>query len=108
MDTEKGLAIVTGVSRLKGIGYAICRQLAKNGVDICFSYWRPYDESMPWGIEASEPDQIQKEIRSLGVKCEKIEVDLTGDLAAMQIFDFTNAKMGSATILINNATHGLS
>lgn len=107
MEVKKGLAIVTGVSRLKGMGSAICKQLAINGVDICFTYWTPYDRSMPWGIEASEPDQIQEEIRSLGVKCEKLEINLADDLAAKQLFDFANDKLGAVTILVNNATHSV-
>ena len=40
----KKLAIVTGVSRLNGIGKAICVELAKNGVDIFFTYWLDYDK----------------------------------------------------------------
>ena len=31
---NKKIAIVTGVSRLKGIGRAICNELAKKGIDI--------------------------------------------------------------------------
>lgn len=108
MDSRKGLAIVTGVSRLKGMGYAICKQLAMSGMDICFTYWTSYDQSMPWGIEASEPDEIQAKIKSFGVQCEKIEVDLSNDLAAQQIFDFANSKIGSVTVLVNNATHSVA
>jgi len=107
METKKDVAIVTGVSRLNGMGRAICKRLAMAGADICFTYWTRYDQAMPWGVETSEPDQIQKEIRSLGVKCEKIEIDLSEDLAATELFDFANSKIGGVSMLVNNATHSV-
>lgn len=70
------IAIVTGVSRLKGIGKAICVELAKNGIDIFFTYWSDYDKQMPWKTKDNEPDLIQDEIKSIGVNCEKMELDL--------------------------------
>jgi 3-oxoacyl-[acyl-carrier protein] reductase len=33
------IAIVTGASRVNGIGTAICRELAKEGADIFFTHW---------------------------------------------------------------------
>ncbi len=58
--TPKPMAIVTGVTRLKGIGRAICIELAKQGKDLFFTYWRPYDQSMLWGVEEEEPDKTQR------------------------------------------------
>jgi 3-oxoacyl-[acyl-carrier protein] reductase len=72
--TQNRIALVTGVTRLKGIGKAICTELANQGNDIFFSYWRDYDRTMLWGVEDNEPDLIQEEIKSIGVKCEKMEL----------------------------------
>ena len=47
---ERRIAIVTGASRLNGIGAAICKALASKGIDIFFTYWTPYDSEMSWGI----------------------------------------------------------
>jgi 3-oxoacyl-[acyl-carrier protein] reductase len=69
---RRKIAIVTGVSRLKGIGRAICCELAENGFDIFFTYWKEYDNQMPWKVTENEPDQIQQEIISFGVQCEKL------------------------------------
>lgn len=35
---SRKIAIVTGASRLKGIGYAICTELARRNFDIFFTY----------------------------------------------------------------------
>lgn len=102
---NKRIAIVTGVSRLKGIGRAICLALAKKEVDIFFTYWTPYDNEMPWKVKASEPETIQGEIKALGVRCEKLELDLAQPAAIEQLFQQVNQTLGSPSILVNNATY---
>lgn len=52
------LAIVTGASRRRGIGAAVCRALAQAGIDIFFTHWSPYDRRMPWGAEEDEPAHV--------------------------------------------------
>jgi len=102
---KKRIAIVTGVTRLKGIGRAICIELAKMGIDIFFTYWRDYDRTMPWSVNDDEPDLIQKEIIELGVRCKKTEIDLSEEIAIESIFNKVKTSLGSPSILINNATH---
>ncbi|MDQ3020338.1 MAG: SDR family oxidoreductase [Bacteroidota bacterium] len=104
------IAIVTGASRLKGIGAAICLSLAKEGADIFFTFWREYDRSKPWGIDENEPDILMKEIKKCGVRCEKLETDLSGENVSSLIFNEVETKLGNPLILINNAAHseGLS
>ena len=101
---DRQIAIVTGASRLKGIGKAICTELAKNGIDIFFTYWCNYDREMPWNIEDNEPDLIQTEIRSLGVKCEKLELNFLEEESIETLLNEVERKLGFPTILVNNAT----
>ncbi|HEX8659212.1 MAG TPA: SDR family oxidoreductase [Hymenobacter sp.] len=105
---DRKIAIVTGVGRLKGIGKAICVELAKNGVDIFFTYWRNYDQQMPWQSEDEEPALIWDEIRRLGVRCEKIELDLREPAAVETLFNEAAKTLGPPSILINNATYSTS
>ena len=98
-------AIVTGVSRLKGIGYAICTELAKRKFDIFFTYWTSYDNQMPWKVEHDEPTAIQNEILELGVNCEKLELDLSLANSAELLLNEVEIKLGKASVLINNATY---
>jgi 3-oxoacyl-[acyl-carrier protein] reductase len=102
---QKQVAIVTGVSRLKGIGKAICIELAKNGCDIFFTYWRNYDKEMPWTTADDEPDLIEKEIKNLGVECAKIELDLMQQSSISTLFEAVEKRFGGASILVNNATY---
>lgn len=105
MSSDRKIALVTGVSRHKGIGKAICLALAKKGMDICFTYWSAYDELMPWDTNASEPAEIKNEILALGVRCDKIEIDFAEDSSPKTIFDFAELSLGKVDVLINNATH---
>lgn len=99
------IAIVTGVSRLKGIGAAICKELAEAGYHIFFTYWRQYDETMPWSVGADEPLKLKEALRHLGVKVECMELDLTQADAPNQLLDQVAVKLGNPDILINNAAY---
>jgi len=99
------LAIVTGASRGRGIGAAVCRALAQAGVDIFFTHWSPYDQRMTWGAEEDEPDHLQRQLQALGVRCEHLMIDLGTADAPQRIMQAVEAQLGPACILVNNATH---
>ena len=106
---DRKIAIVTGVSRLKGIGRAICKELAKKETDIFFTYWKEYDSQQPWNVETSnDPELIEDEITKLGVRCNKIELDLSNTLSIKKLLDEVENKLGNPSILVNNATYSTS
>jgi 3-oxoacyl-[acyl-carrier protein] reductase len=102
---RRRLAIVTGASRARGIGAAICQSLARVGVDVFFTHWSPYDRQMPWGAEEDEPALLQKQIQALGVRCEHLVIDLGTPQAPENIIQTAQTLLGPVSILINNATH---
>jgi len=102
---QKRIALVTGVSRIKGIGRAICVDLASKGIDIFFTYWKPYDQMMPWSVNEDEPEQIEAEIKQLGVQCFSKELDLSDVNNIPQLFKDAIDHIGTPNILINNATY---
>ena len=104
-NSNRKIAIVTGVSRLEGIGRAICLELAKREIDIFFTFWTGYDKQMSWEVKANEPELIQKEIEECGVRCAKIELDLSVESSVKTLFDEVEKKLGNSSILINNATY---
>ena len=99
------LAIVTGASRRRGIGFAACQVLAKTGTDIFFTHWTPYDRTMPWGADEDAPAYLQESLRGLGVRCEHMRIDLSAPDAPRLVMETAEARLGPATILVNNATH---
>lgn len=99
------IAIITGVSRLKGIGAAICKELANDGYHIFFTYWTKYDKKMPWSVGEDEPIILMKELNQQGVKVSCMELDLTQKDASDLLLDQVIEQLGYPDILINNAAH---
>ncbi|MCP5028923.1 MAG: SDR family oxidoreductase [Actinomycetia bacterium] len=57
-EARRGVALVTGVSRRRGIGYTVAGRLVADGYQVAAAGWRGYDERMRWGSDplAPEPD----------------------------------------------------
>ncbi|MGG4490495.1 SDR family oxidoreductase [Metabacillus idriensis] len=104
MNSRK-IAIVTGASRLKGIGAAICLELAQAGTDLFFTYYRPYDAEQPWGSDHEEAERLEAQLAALGVRSASMELDLTNTDSFRLLFDHVEKKLGEPTILINNAAY---
>lgn len=103
------IAIVTGASRVMGIGTAICRELAREGADIFFTHWSNYDRQMEYFIDDDSvwSQHLMEEIRSFGVRCESMELDLSQPDAPRKLLDEVNERLGSPSILVNNATYSV-
>ncbi len=104
-DLHKHIAIITGASREKGIGAAVCRTLAAYGTDIFFTHWRSFDSMLPQGIDEDGPARLLHELQELGVRCEHMEIDLSAIDAPQRIMDEVEMKLGLPSILVNNAAY---
>ncbi len=102
---KEKIAIVTGASRINGIGAAICKELAKTGYHIFFTYWTDYDKGMPWAINLDEPMKLEAELVKKGVKVSRMELDLTKNDAPELLINRVNEQLGYPDILINNAAY---
>jgi 3-oxoacyl-[acyl-carrier protein] reductase len=105
LDLHGRVAIVTGASRRRGIGAAICRALAEQGADIFFTHWGRYDVAMDLAEDGDGPDGLRATLLALGVRCADLEVDLADIATPVRILDAATAQLGAPTILVNNATH---
>jgi 3-oxoacyl-[acyl-carrier protein] reductase len=97
------IALVTGVGRRQGIGYAICKELAQNGADIFYTYWREYDKELKLVGSEIDPEEYAHDLESYGVKVASAEVDLSDAQAPAILFASVMQKLGIPDILINNA-----
>jgi 3-oxoacyl-[acyl-carrier protein] reductase len=99
------VAIVTGASRRAGIGSAICRALAGRGADIFFTQWSVYDRGPGIGEDAGWPAALREELRSLDVRAEHAEVDLSLPETPVRVLEEATGRLGMPSILVNNAAH---
>ena len=100
IPSKRPIVLVTGVSRKIGIGAAIVLALAEAGWDVAMTYWRPYDDTMPWGSEPQEALTILDQVRMFAPRSESIEADLSDIAAPKQIFDFVEQTIGPVSALI--------
>ncbi|QQO21457.1 SDR family oxidoreductase [Bradyrhizobium diazoefficiens] len=84
-------AIVTGGSR--GIGAAIARRLAQDGIAVVINYVS--------GRDAAEA--LAAEIEAEGGRAIAVQADLADPLAPARLFDAAEHAFGGADILVNNA-----
>lgn len=99
-DTQRPVALVTGVGRTVGIGAGIARRLAASGWDIAFTYWTAYDERMDWGVQSGATAEITKELTELGATAVPIEADLVDPAAPERIFAAAEERLGNVTALV--------
>ena len=104
-SSNRRVAVVTGASRRRGIGAAICRVLAAGGADVFFTYWGSYDDAMPWGTDEEGPETLRAELEAAGVRSEGMEVDLSVPEAPGRVLDAAAEGLGPPSILVNNAAH---
>ncbi|PGM49108.1 SDR family oxidoreductase [Bacillus sp. AFS053548] len=102
---ENKIAIITGASRLNGIGASICHLLADSGFDIFFTYWTNYDTEMPWGIELNEPLKLKNALLAKGVRVSSLELDLTKEDSPNLLIEYVIKELGKPRVLINNAAY---
>ena len=84
-------AVVTGGSR--GIGRAICLELARRGANVVFSY----------AGNTAAADKTLEELKALGVEARAIQGNVADPAAAKALIDTAVKELGGIHILVNNA-----
>jgi 3-oxoacyl-[acyl-carrier protein] reductase len=65
MTEARRIAVVTGASRTRGIGAAVCRALAAQDVDIFITYWGKHDQAL-YGQEKGGSEELIQTVRDFG------------------------------------------
>ena len=101
-------ALITGVSRRRGIGFAVARRLAAMGASLFLHSWSAYDAAQPWGSEPDGPHALARDLSAIGVKVESMEADLRSPGAPARLFAAAVQSLGHVDILIANHAYSTS
>ena len=80
---EGRVALVTGVSRRQGIGYAIAQRLAGLGADLFVQHHVAHDASQPWG--ADSVDEVLADLGAQGLGVDLARPDAPDELMAAAV-----------------------
>ena len=105
--SETRVALVTGASRRIGIGAAIARRLAADGLVVFTTWYSPYDAASYRGSDPAEPLALLDELRRAGASAAGVEADLSNPDAPRRLFDRATREFGHVDVLVNNATHSV-
>lgn len=87
-------ALVTGVSRRAGIGFAIARRLEEAGAQVFTQGWTPHDAVQPWGADETLAPSI--------------EADFADPVAPADVVTAAREALGPLDVLVvNHARSGL-
>src|SRR6266540_6448365 len=96
-------ALVTGVGRRVGIGYAISRRLLESGASVFAHAWTPYDVE-GYDVDPDEPDFVLSGLRGTGGRVEQYQADFAEPAAPSELFAAAREAFGQVDVLIVNHT----
>ena len=104
MKTLEGrTALVTGVSRRRGIGFAVARRLLRDGASVAFQHWAPHDEEQEWGGDdlSAVVAELSAEVTD-GARLIDLSANFAVDGAPDQLVAEVTAQLGHLDILVCN------
>lgn len=96
-------ALVTGVSRRRGIGFAVATGLAQLGASVFIHHHRPHDVRLPWG--ADDLDEVRSGLRDALVGdavMGDLGVDLMDAATIAQLMEAAFTLTGELDIVVCN------
>lgn len=102
MELAGRRALVTGVSRRIGIGYAIARRLLSEGAAVFIQSWTQHDHDQAWGADPGGTEAILAELAAVGGPLHHADVDLANPEAPAALVGSARAALGGLDIMVVN------
>ncbi len=99
------VAIVTGVGRRAGIGFAIARALLDDGARVLVQAWSPHDARQPWGAEPGGTAAVVGALGGEGPRLAAVDEDLADPEAARRVVAVAVERFGGVDVLVANHAH---
>ncbi len=98
-------ALITGVSRRKGIGFAVAKMFAEAGCNLFLHSFSSYDKIIHSDIKKSELELIKKELSQFGKKIVQKEVDFEKPDSEKILMNSVLKTFSQIDILVLNHTY---
>ena len=95
-------ALVTGVSRRAGIGYAVTQRLSDFGARVFIHSFSPHDADQPWGADAGGPEVLVQQLGDEGHHVSHLEADFAHADAPRRVIAAARAEFGHIDIVVAN------
>ena len=99
------VALVTGVSRRAGIGFALARRLLADGFRVLVHSWSAHDAAQPWGADPGGIDAVLEALGGLGPRLGHIEADFAEFDSPRRVVDCAVSTFGALDVLVANHAH---
>jgi 3-oxoacyl-[acyl-carrier protein] reductase len=107
MEGDVGrVAVVTGVSRCKGIGFAIAQRLLRDGLSVLIQSWSAHDVTQDWAPGPGELDRVLQSLGGLGSRLDHVELNFEDPAAPGQLIAHAVQRFAAVDVLVVN--HAMS
>jgi 3-oxoacyl-[acyl-carrier protein] reductase len=100
---EGRTALVTGVSRRRGIGFAVARRLLREGASVAIQHWAANDAEQAWGGDdiTAVVNELRAELAE-GSQLVDVSANFAVDGAPEQLVSDVTQRLGHLDILVCN------
>ncbi|OLT30833.1 3-ketoacyl-ACP reductase [Actinomadura sp. CNU-125] len=95
-------AIVTGVGRRAGIGFAIARELLAAGASVLVQSWTPHDAEQPWGADPGGAEGVLDALGGTGPRLAHLAADFAEPDAPGRVVRHAVETFGAVDIVVAN------
>jgi 3-oxoacyl-[acyl-carrier protein] reductase len=96
------VALVTGVSRRAGIGFAIAGRLLGLGAAVFVQSWTAHDAAQTWGADPLGAQGVVDLLRADGGRVQELEADFADPAAPAAVVKAAGSAFGHVDILVVN------
>ncbi len=99
------IAVVTGVSRRAGIGFAIAQRLLADGLSVMIHSWTAHDAAASHGAEPGGMAAVIEALGGLGPRLAHLEADFEDPDAPRRAVALAAETFGAIDVLVANHAH---
>jgi 3-oxoacyl-[acyl-carrier protein] reductase len=102
MSLEGRVAVVTGVSRRAGIGFAVAADLLAAGASVLAQSWSPHDAAQPWGADPVGDEGIARLLGAEESRLRHVAADFADPEAPERVVRAAVEVFGAVDIVVAN------